>query len=119
MDRWFCFGIDVAANALGEHRCDLLSVLVLSDEVPDRVSVEALSASFSAACDLGSSPGFANDSDDAGPSDCSGGNGNDVDAPCVEQGRLVGVELGAALAYVVHGCDGAERWQMEEESVAT
>jgi hypothetical protein len=101
----------------------LLPVFVLSGQVPYRVSVEALPASLSSACDLGSSPRFAKAPDQAKFSDRFGGRRNGVDDPRMDRQRPVDSELDADLAGMVHGRNRTEigqggwttvKWEMEE-----
>jgi hypothetical protein len=84
MVMWFCLGIAVTADALGEYRFVLLCMFVLSGAVQGAISLEALSVSFSCTCYLGSSPGFAVNSDRPGLSDRSGNRNNDIDDSSIE-----------------------------------
>ena len=108
LDRWICRRIVVAANGLGERRFVFFSVLVLFREVPHRLAVEILPASLFAARALGSSPRFANRSDQTEFRDRSGDCDNRVDDPHVEQQRSMDSQLGVELAGVVSGCDSTK-----------
>ena len=70
---------------MGEHGVVLFPMFVLFGEVPRVVSAEALPAPLPGACNVGSSPGFANDSDQTAISNRSGGDRNDVDDPLGER----------------------------------
>jgi hypothetical protein len=81
---WLCRGIAVTADALGEYRFVLLCMFVLSGAVQGAISLEALSVSFSCTRNLGSSPGFAVNSDQRGLSDLCGNRNNDVNDSRIE-----------------------------------
>jgi hypothetical protein len=108
---WLCPGIAVTADALAEYRFILLSMFVLFGAVQGAVSLEALPVSFSSTRDLGSSPGFAVNSDQRGLRDLSSNRNNDMDDSSIEQQRLMDSELVAGLACVVHRCNDAGRPQ--------
>ena len=119
VDQWFCRGITVAPDSLGEHRRYLLPMPVLPSEVPDRVSVATLSAPLSSASDPGSLAVSAKDSNQPGPGNRSGGCGNRVDDLDVERKRHVVSELGAHLASLVFGRDRTKTWQRDPMHLST
>jgi hypothetical protein len=87
-------------------------VFVLFVEIPSRVSIEVLPASLFAACDLGSSPGFASFQDEVELGRRTGNNRHSIDASGLEQrsSSLVGTvtvdsKLGIVLAGVVSARD--------------
>jgi hypothetical protein len=55
LDGWFCGGVDLATNGLGECRSLVRSLPILSGTVPGGISLTALPGSFFAGCALGSS----------------------------------------------------------------
>ena len=118
LDGWVCCGIGVAADGLGERGGVLVALSVLFDEISRVLSVETVPAFVSGSCGLGSSLGVATDSDEAWLRDVSGGGPYPVD-DSVAWSRYVDLQLGADLAYVVHGSDGsAIRCEMTEEWTA-
>jgi hypothetical protein len=108
LGRWFYSWILVAPDSLGDGCFVFPPLFVLFGTVPCGVAVEVLPASLSGACDLGSSPWFANDSNQIELGNRAGGDRNGVDDSDVEQPRCVASELGAELARMVSGRDGAE-----------
>jgi hypothetical protein len=81
---WLCRGIAVTADALGEYRFVLLCMFVLSGAVQGAISLEALSVSFSSTRYLGSSSGFAVNSDQPGLGDLSCNRNNDINDSTIE-----------------------------------
>lgn len=63
LDGRLCCRVDVAGDCMGECAGVYLALLVLSCEVSRGISIEALSAFVSGACDLGCSVGFAEGAD--------------------------------------------------------
>ena len=106
---WLCRGIAVTADALGEYRFLLLCMFVLPGAVQGAISLEALSVSFSCPSYLGSSPGFAVNSDQAGLSDLSGNRNYDISDSCIESQGLIDSEFVGVMACLVHRCDGARK----------
>jgi hypothetical protein len=107
---WLCHGIAVTADALGEYRFVLLCMFVLFGAVQGAVSLQALSVSFSSTRHLGSSSGFAVNSNQPGVSDFPG-NCNHIDDSSTNRQKLMDSELVAGLACVVHRCNGFRRRQ--------
>jgi hypothetical protein len=94
---------------LDEYRVMLLSPFILFGAVPTGIVAEDLPASFSVACGLGRSPRTASDSGQAHFSNLFGRGRNAIDGRRVAYQRFRESELGAAaLAGVVHGCNGTE-----------
>src|SRR5712692_433869 len=60
LDGWFCGGIGIAANSVGEHGLVLFALFILFVEIPRGVPVEILPVSLFVARDLGRSSRFAN-----------------------------------------------------------
>jgi hypothetical protein len=108
---WLCRGIAVTADALGEYRFVLPCMFVLSGAVQRAISLEVLSVSFSCTRNLGSSPGFAVNSDRPGLSDLSGNRNNDFNDSSVEWQGLMDPELVRVMACVVPRWNGARKWQ--------
>jgi hypothetical protein len=98
---------------LGQHITLLFAVFVLFVEIPCRVPVEILPGALFVARDLGSSPGFANFTDEVEPGYGAGNNHHRFDASGLERrsSSMVGTApvdsgLGFVLAGVVSGRNG-------------
>ena len=107
MDGWVCCRGGIAADGLGECCGVLVALFVLSDEVSRVIAIETVPAFVSGACGMGSSLGGATDSDEVWLGDVSGLGHYCVDDSDVARARCVDLQLGADLAYVVHGSDGS------------
>ena len=114
MGGWFCSGVGVTEDALGE--CILVCVAVpsLSGHVPGRISIQGLTADLPAARDPGSSPRHPNRAGQAEFRNHACTGDNHTDGQQVERRRFVDPQLGAPMADMVPRCSVTRIWRQAE-----